>query len=485
MIRRSRRNSTLVLIRWAGLLGVMSGLLCPCTSRAAGESLSLSAEDAAEAKRLREKGADFFMKKDFPRAVEFLQKSLAIERKFGAMAQLASALNELKRFDEALLHYETALAEFPQAPAARRKQATNERDTLLSKVGTISVEGDVIKGSRLFIDSRDVGELPLQAPIRVLGGVHEVRAEKTGFAPIVVSVNVTAGQAIVAKLAAKERQAKLDIREKHGWVLRVEIDGQDAGVSPLPLIVNAGEHRIRLHGYMHPDALLLCETPGTPVDMGARMESEEKTINVGLFETQMVEVSAEDMDASLHIDSTPPLATLWIDGHEVGKSPWEGRLPLGEHAIEVRAKGFYTAKQTVTLERRKQRDLALTLEREPDRAADARTARNAKLLLGLAYGVGGIGLGMFGVAGGLALRDRNILQANCVNGRCPSTEDGRVQEMNTLGTISTIGVVIAGGGAAAGTTLFFLNRPEEHKGPKGPTIHMGLGLGRLAVEGRF
>lgn len=485
MFRRSPRSTTLAPTRWMGVLLAGSLLVLPGTSRAADEPQSLSAEDAAEAKRLREKGADFFGKKDFPRAVEFLQKSLTLERKVGVMSQLASALAELKRYDEALALYEKALDEFPNTLPATQKKIKRERDDLVAKVGTIAVEGDLVPGAHLFIDSRDVGELPLPGSIRVLGGVHEVRAEKTGFPAIVTSVDVTPGQASIAKLVAKERQAKLDIREKHGWVLQIEIDGQNVGVTPLPKMVKPGEHRIRLRGYMQPNALLMCETPEQPADMGARMESEEKTVTVGLFETQSIEFSAEDMDASLRIESTPAGATLWMDGHDIGKSPWEGRLPLGEHSLEVRSKGYFVAKQTVLLERRKQRDLAIVLEREPDLAAEARAARNAKLVVGLAYGVGGIGLGMFGIAGGLALRDRSILLSNCKNEQCPSTEDGRVQEMRTLGTISTIGAVIAGLGAAAGTTLVYLNRREERKGPKGPRINVGMGLGGVVLEGRF
>lgn len=268
----------------------------------------------------------------------------------------------------------------------------------------------------------------------------------------------------------------------HNWMLRVELDGQDVGLSPISKIVEAGEHRIRLRGYMRPDALLACETPEQAVELGARMESEEKSLQIGLFETQNIELSAEDMDASLRIDATPKGASVWIDGHDAGKTPWEGRLPLGEHAIEVRASGFYMAKQQVTLERRKPKDIAVVLEREPDRAAEERAIRNQKLTVGIAYGVGGIGLGMFGVAGGLALRDCAILQTNCVNGQCPSTEDARVQEMQTLGTISTIGLVITGVGAAAGTTLFYLNRRDEHKRP---ALQVGVGLAGINMRGSF
>jgi hypothetical protein len=214
------------------------------------------------------------------------------------------------------------------------------------------------------------------------------------------------------------------------------------------------------------------------------MESDEKVVTLGLYETHSVELSAEDMDASLRVESTPKGATLRIDGRDMGPTTWEGRLPLGEHVIEVNTKGFVGATQRVTLERRKQREIGVVLERERDRAAEARVARNAKIGLGVAYGVGGIGLGMFALTGSLALYDRSVLQENCRNQQCPSTEDGRLQEMNTLGTVSTIGMVMAGIGAA-GVMVIVLLRPEERKGPKASSVGVGLGMNSIVVDARF
>ncbi len=467
--------------------GASSVLLCPGICLATDEPPSISADDLAEAKTLRDKGLELFKKKEYAQSVEFFQKALALQRTAGAMAQMASALNALGRYDEALRWYETVLVEFPKASDKLRRTVDGEMKELVAKVGTIAVEGDLIKGARLFIDNRDVGELPLQAPVRVLGGMHDVRAEKSGFTPMKTTVEVNAGKPSVAKLVAKDREAKLEIREKHNWVLHVELDGVDIGLSPLSKMVLAGEHRIRLRGYMQPDALVLCETPGEPVDLGARMESDEQVVNVGLFETQNVELSAEDMDASLHIESTPLGATLWIDGHDAGKTPWDGRLALGEHAIEVRNRGFYLSKQTVTLERRKQRELSVVLEREPDRAAEERALRNAKIGVGLAYGLGGVGLGMFAVAGGLFVSNVNALKTNCPQQQCPSTEAGRLETVDNLGTVSTLGLVVAGIGAAAGTTVFYLTRtrPEERKKPATPTMGVSVGLGGLGFQGRF
>ena len=439
---------------------------------------------SAEAKALRSKARDHFNKQEYAQAVDNYQKALLLEPRFGTMAQMASALKELGRYDDALNWYERALGEFANALPKDRKHAEDEKDALLAKVGMIVVEGDIVKGARLVIDERDVGRLPLQGNLRVLAGFHEVREESPGFAPISTTVDVRPGQTAIAQLVAKKRQGRLDIHEKHNWIMQVELDGENIGLSPITTTVTAGEHRIRLHGYMRPEALLACEAPEVPAIMGARMESDEKTVTVGLFETQVVELAADDMDSALRVDSTPRGAIVKIDRSEVGSTPWEGRLPLGEHSVEVVAAGFYSTKQLVRLERRKSQDLALVLEREADRAAEARAAKNLKIELGLAFGTGVIGLGLFAITGGLALQDINVLQAKCeAGGQCPSTENERVKRLQKLGTVSTVGLIVGGLAMGSGATLLFLNRPEERKGPKMPVVRVGLG--NVVLEGRF
>ena len=79
-----------------------------------------------------------------------------------------------------------------------------------------------------------------------------------------------------------------------------------------------------------------------------------------------------------------------IDHGQVGLTPWEGRLPLGEHVIEVSAKGFISTKRTVQLERRKQREVTVALDNVPHEPGFS-TAR--KVGATVAYGTAVLGLG--------------------------------------------------------------------------------------------
>ncbi|WP_437717694.1 PEGA domain-containing protein [Sorangium sp. So ce448] len=281
---------------------------------------------------------------------------------------------------------------------------------------------------------------------------------------------------------AKSRKGLLVLSEKHNWVLRVELDGKDVGVTPWQGLVDAGEHKVRLHGFMGVEALAACEATATAAKDGARVASSVTAASVRPYEETRLVLGAEERDASLRVESTPAGATVTIDARVVGKAPWEGRLPLGEHVIEVSAGGFVSETRTVRLERRKQRELSVSLA---DRLAEERAARNRKIGVGLGYGVGVAGLGVFAVAGGMALGKVNELEARSPNKQCTSREKRDQEAAASLGTAATIGLVVGGLGAVAGTAVLLLTRPESGERGADPSVSAGVGLGGFEVKGRF
>lgn len=94
---KPRRTSAVLLgvrrLALVTVLGAASAVVLPGISSAANDPRLLSDEDAAAAKSLREKDLSFFKKKDYAQAVEAFQKALVLDRRAGAMANMASALN--------------------------------------------------------------------------------------------------------------------------------------------------------------------------------------------------------------------------------------------------------------------------------------------------------------------------------------------------------------------------------------------------------
>lgn len=452
-------------------------------SRPKATTADMTSEEV-EARARFDQGLSHFDKQEYREALEQFKKSIEQKKTRNAMGYVASCLKQLGQYDEALDQYEQMRRDYPTLPAETEAKVVADTAELAGLVGTLVVTGDTPAGASLFIDDRLRGKLPLDKPLRVSAGRRAVSVEREGFDPIAVTVDVKAGKENEARLAAKARKGRLVVTERHNWTLRVEVDGADVGVTPYRELVDVGEHQVHLRGYMSAEALSACDAPAAAATEGAKVASGVEAAVVRLYEETPVVLGAEEQDASLRVESTPPGAQVVIDGNAVGKAPWDGRLSLGEHVIEVSASGFGLARQTVRLERRKQRELSVVLERKPDKEAELRAARNARIGVGLAYGAGAVGLGVFAVAGGLALKKVNGLKASCRD-RCPSTETANLNSASSLGTASTVGLVAAAIGAAAGTAVLLLTRTEGRPRPAGPSVGVGVRLGSFEIRGRF
>ncbi|WP_165374046.1 MULTISPECIES: PEGA domain-containing protein [Sorangium] len=356
------------LAGWILALGLLASGARAAPPAASGKAPQTAVSgDEAEARAHFETGVAHFDKQEYREALEAFRRSLWLKKNRNSMGYIASCLKQLGQYDEALEQYEEMRREYPSLPAKMEAIVAADMAELSGLVGTLTVAGDAPAGASLFVDARLRGKLPLEKPLRVSAGRRAVRVEKEGFAPLTMSVQVTAGKENVAELVAKSRKGRLVVSEKHNWVLHVELDGQEVGVTPWQGLVDLGEHQVRLHGFMGVEALAACDAPAMAAKEGAKVASSVETARVSLYEETRVVLGAEEQDTSLRVESTPEGATVRVDSKVVGKAPWEGRLPLGEHEIEVSASGFYSAKQAVQLERRKQRQLSVSLERQLDR----------------------------------------------------------------------------------------------------------------------
>ena len=53
--------------------------------------------------------------------------------------------------------------------------------------------------------------------------------------------------------------------------------------------------------------------------------------------------------ADIAVDSTPTGAEIRVDGANVGRSPWQGRLSAGSHMVEVSATGYLPSRTKVVV----------------------------------------------------------------------------------------------------------------------------------------
>ena len=102
----------------------------------------------------------------------------------------------------------------------------------------------------------------------------------------------------------------------------------------------------------------------------------------------------------------------------------------------------------------------------------------------VAFGVGGAGLVLGAVGGIMALGKKSDLEKACPNGTCPQGGDAqsKIDSYHTAGTLSTVGFIIAGVGAAAGVVLL-VTAPKE--GSQSAWVSPYVGPGTLGATGRF
>lgn len=106
----------------------------------------------------------------------------------------------------------------------------------------------------------------------------------------------------------------------------------------------------------------------------------------------------------------------------------------------------------------------------------------------VAFGIGGAALIAGATTGGLVLSQRGDLEERCPNGCLPADHDD-AQAFNDMRIASTAMFIVAGVGAAVGTTLFLLapDGASDEDPPEDGMIEIEpmIGLGALGLRGSF
>ena len=182
----------------------------------------------------------------------------------------------------------------------------------------------------------------------------------------------------------------------------------------------------------------------------------------------------------------------------------------GRHDIRALGSGYYTAKKTVSLKEGESLNVAFELEEAPPDASATTLEEERssgvvvtfaepawrKPTMIAAFAVGGVGLALGGVTGVLALRKHGQLSTSCARNVCGEQQKADLDKYHTYGQLSTIGFVVAGVGAAAGTVLLFMRPQPQDEEPadaatRGSTrtsrvrVTPFVGLGSAGVEGTF
>ena len=100
----------------------------------------------------------------------------------------------------------------------------------------------------------------------------------------------------------------------------------------------------------------------------------------------------------------------------------------------------------------------------------------------VAFGAGGVGVAVMGVAGGLALKKKSSLSDSCRGDVCDPAVQGDVDSYNTLRAVSTAGFITGVVGLASGAALLLMAPSQESPDA---SVHAWIGVGSAGVAGRF
>ncbi len=253
--------------------------------------------------------------------------------------------------------------------------------------------------------------------------------------------------------------------------------------------------------------------PGSPAVFQKALEDAKQEVDTVSPRIGGVTISVKTAGG----EASPANLQVALDGAPVNAALLGVKRPAnpGSHVLHVTADGYKPVDLKVDVPVGGAVDAPVTLEKDPNAAqatpavvpppADASSSSpppgatpeqpaaaeggGPGIWPWVAFGVGAAGLITGGVTGALALGDHSDLSGACSNGICHPDQQSKVDSYNTMGTISTVGLIVGGVGVATGALLLVL-KPNLVSGSAAPAstglrVYPVLGLGAAGAAGTF
>ncbi len=204
-------------------------------------------------------------------------------------------------------------------------------------------------------------------------------------------------------------------------------------------------------------------------EAGANLSAEDRTT----VETALAALPKYIGSVTVRVDT--PGAAVFVDGESVGTTPLPGAVPLdpGKHTFSLRKDGYASVERPISVSAGASTTLEIDLLQETNAPTPVTTTESraspgvppeqppgtrwTPLVYG-GLGVAAVGVVVGSITGVMALTRLSSVKDRCDGTTCPTSVDGDLQSVRTLGDVSTIAFATAGVGAALGVTAFLWPR---------------------------
>jgi hypothetical protein len=314
------QRSRLVLAWILLVAGVARGQPAPRPGASGGEDRSRSQEARAEFAR----GLGFSEGGNLDRALESFLRSRQLQASKGNTLNSAFCLDRLGRSDEALELYEEAAASFGASfDEEDRRSVPAAIARIRGLVGLLEISADV--PARVLVDGRERGLVPRSAPLRLLPGEHRLRLVRDGYATFEITIRVAPGKTsrVDAHLVALSESGGLRVEAPGVEGAEVFVDGVRVGEAPWEGLLAPGPHAVW-------------------VSAGDR-GSTPSLVTVIRWQTSLVQPRVGLLGPVQRVTASPSSARISLGDAPLGVGSWQGRLPLGEHAIVASEEAYLPA----------------------------------------------------------------------------------------------------------------------------------------------
>lgn len=149
--------------------------------------------DVGEARRHFRQGVTLFNEGELEAALMEFRTSHRLNPLPQVLYNIALVERGMHRYADAAATLRRYLAEGTEEPAERRAEAEELAEEIEALVATVAIEAEPV-GADLFVDGALAGRMPLEGPLRLSTGRHELELRLDGYQTHRQSVEVYGGQ---------------------------------------------------------------------------------------------------------------------------------------------------------------------------------------------------------------------------------------------------------------------------------------------------